>query len=729
MDSPVCGHRLTVTCWEATALNDWNPWPDGAMVRAESVLRPGANGQLISTLLLDEDSAKPAALPQGIKVERLRCQEPALYKRLACDHILATECSRAYFHNVPPCAQPVRPCCELCGVVRIIPCKQHTAEKKSGKVETCRNIVARRCQVCQVNDVAVECFKTYVHCNHNVVAALPCGHEVSWLCGSDADPRDKGRAVDYCVSCQLPRWGDYISTVTAASKKEPRAGMFASAKKAIDDALDDVAAVVRRHDLGYDGATHQGHCAARQRIAQAMVDSLQHNNSALSQAVCTPPPCPFLSAEDTRPGDQYSYTLVACTVPAKWIDNPTDTAHTCFTKLGDTHFGLGVEVRPFTADLVSTTFASNKDTANGDAVHLCVGVLYSHRSFQTQERFANGANKKTSAEGAVKSQRQLGYDSVCYTPAGSAVQLVTWESGAAVPLLLLSLEQKAKCAVCMDSCGVADGYTCTGTEGKPCAQFTCWGCLTWSYDAAKKPDAIKGTVTDKGELVCSNPRCECALAVERLHRPGAPAPEEVLKGAKELAIQIVSNKAVQEAVAQHQRQIDAENARIEAIKDADEKTAAKLRKTIVEEVLTLKCPRCKTAFVDWDACAALTCMTCGAAFCAWCQLDCGGDAHAHVTHCPDSPMNGNVYAHTDYIQAGLNRRRTRRAREMVQNAALTGRAGDMLRTALEGDLNDLGIKPADVFGPRAAPPAPAPAPRARAPAAGNWFGFGHDWNN
>jgi hypothetical protein len=729
MDSPVCGHSLTVTCWEATALNDWNPWPAGAMVRAESVLRPGANGQLIGTLQLYEGNTRPAALPQGIKVERLRCQVPALYKRLACDHVLATECSRAYFQNMPSCVESVRPSCRLCGFVRTIPCRQHTGEKNSGKVEPCRNIVARRCQVCQVNDVDVECFRTDVRCNRNVEAALPCGHVVPWQCGSDTDPSKRARAEDYCVPCQLPRWDDYIATVTAASREIPRAGMFASAKKAIDDALSDVATVVRRQDLGYDGATHQGHCAARQRIAQAMVDSLQHNNSALSQAVCAPPPCPFLSAEDTRPGDQYSYTVVACTVPAKWMDSPVDTAHTRFTKLVDTHFGLGVGVRPFSGDFVKAVFASKKDAADGDAIHLCVGVLYSRRAFQTKDKFANGGNKKTSAERAVQTQRQLGFDSVRYTPTDGTSELVTWESGAAVPLLIVSLQQKASCAVCMDCYGVADGYTCTGTEGKPCAQFTCWGCLTWSYAAAMKPDAIKGTVAADGELVCSNPKCKCALTVGRLVQPHATPTAEVLQGQQELRVKVVKDREVQEALAAQKTQIEAEYARIEAIKDADEKAAAKLRLKIVEEVLTLRCPRCNVAFTDWEGCCALTCSNsaCNAAFCGWCQEDCGQDAHAHVPGCPDNFNGGGLFASDEQIRAGQNTRKTRLAREMIHGADLNQRARGMLQESLVKDLWDLEINPADVFGAPAARPAPAaPAPAANQ-GYGMWNRFGQNW--
>ena len=51
---------------------------------------------------------------------------------------------------------------------------------------------------------------------------------------------------------------------------------------------------------------------------------------------------------------------------------------------------------------------------------------------------------------------------------------------------------------------------------------------------------------------------------------------------------------------------------------------------VIEKVLTLSCPRCEQAFVDFDGCFALRCARCQAGFCAYCLADCGRDAHAHI---------------------------------------------------------------------------------------------------
>ena len=56
---------------------------------------------------------------------------------------------------------------------------------------------------------------------------------------------------------------------------------------------------------------------------------------------------------------------------------------------------------------------------------------------------------------------------------------------------------------------------------------------------------------------------------------------------------------------------------------------------IIEEIITLKCPRCvTTVFLTDDINGfAITCDTCGCGFCAWCFLDCGNDANHHVPGC------------------------------------------------------------------------------------------------
>ncbi|KAL3823281.1 hypothetical protein ACHAXA_003429 [Cyclostephanos tholiformis] len=69
--------------------------------------------------------------------------------------------------------------------------------------------------------------------------------------------------------------------------------------------------------------------------------------------------------------------------------------------------------------------------------------------------------------------------------------------------------------------------------------------------------------------------------------------------------------------------------------------------------LNLKCPRCQTAFLDYEGCNALKCGVsgCQAAFCAICLKDCGSDAHPHVieTH------EGDLFDKTAFNKSVKNR--------------------------------------------------------------------------
>ena len=68
-----------------------------------------------------------------------------------------------------------------------------------------------------------------------------------------------------------------------------------------------------------------------------------------------------------------------------------------------------------------------------------------------------------------------------------------------------------------------------------------------------------------------------------------------------------------------------------------ELSVTKERKAIEEALKGPECPACHQVFVDFTGCAALTCGNCSKHFCAWCQLDCNADAHAHAAVCTHRP--------------------------------------------------------------------------------------------
>ena len=134
---------------------------------------------------------------------------------------------------------------------------------------------------------------------------------------------------------------------------------------------------------------------------------------------------------------------------------------------------------------------------------------------------------------------------------------------------------------------------------------------------------------------------------------------------------------------------------------------------VIETILTLACPRCKQAFVDFDGCFALKCSRCAAAFCAYCLADCGRDAHQHVGTCPEGQASvkaakkqkgvggraiGNlpatVYGTKEAFDVAQKRRRCRYLALYLEKLDESGQRE--LVSALATELKDLDIAEKDV---------------------------------
>lgn len=70
---------------------------------------------------------------------------------------------------------------------------------------------------------------------------------------------------------------------------------------------------------------------------------------------------------------------------------------------------------------------------------------------------------------------------------------------------------------------------------------------------------------------------------------------------------------------------------------------------MIEEILTMPCPRCCAAFCDFDGCLALVCKR-GCGFCTVCMTDSGAGAHAHAhvrNGCGFVDLGGDVFANRE----------------------------------------------------------------------------------
>jgi hypothetical protein len=121
----------------------------------------------------------------------------------------------------------------------------------------------------------------------------------------------------------------------------------------------------------------------------------------------------------------------------------------------------------------------------------------------------------------------------------------------------------------------------------------------------------------------------------------------------------------------------------------------RLRHRIVEEILTLRCPRCAQAFVDFEGCFALACSKCPCKFCGWCLADAGtssDDAHRHVRNCKTKPPGADAYFGTfAQFEAAQRKRRQTLLTAFVSKLPPEAQTAARNAQSLKADLTDLGI--------------------------------------
>ncbi|KAL1522578.1 hypothetical protein AB1Y20_017563 [Prymnesium parvum] len=196
----------------------------------------------------------------------------------------------------------------------------------------------------------------------------------------------------------------------------------------------------------------------------------------------------------------------------------------------------------------------------------------------------------------------------------------------------------AACAVCLEEDA---GVVACGGCGE--AHYVCAACLEAHVGAfTRRPVALRA----EGQVPCVGVRCVRADGTPTTYAAAqlaallpAEAFEEYLRSMRavlEAAVEAEAEERVRRSVAAELRR------REEAARAGRGEVEALLR-ALVEEVLTLKCPRCGQAYDDFEGCAALQCSRCPCHFCGWCTADCAADAHAHVRTCAEKPPGVDAY--------------------------------------------------------------------------------------
>eukprot|EP00928_Gymnodinium_smaydae_P049335 TRINITY_DN33100_c0_g1_i1.p1 TRINITY_DN33100_c0_g1~~TRINITY_DN33100_c0_g1_i1.p1 ORF type:complete len:1131 (+),score=167.08 TRINITY_DN33100_c0_g1_i1:131-3394(+) len=211
----------------------------------------------------------------------------------------------------------------------------------------------------------------------------------------------------------------------------------------------------------------------------------------------------------------------------------------------------------------------------------------------------------------------------------------------------LQLDEERTCVICYDDFkGYNDGVECCGSE----PHFVCNECFAASVQSSISDEIGKQDLRG-GRLACpfrtfphTEGSCDAPCFDDRV--VARKVDKDTFETYQDVRTKLLEARLAREADADMEKKIAAAIKKMEA-------EGAKVFQTqqfIVDDILTMRCPRCKMAFADWDGCNALYCTYagCGCNFCAFCLKDCGGgvkfgqkdvrpeggDAvHRHVNEC------------------------------------------------------------------------------------------------
>mmetsp|Transcript_34572 Transcript_34572/g.76251 ORF Transcript_34572/g.76251 Transcript_34572/m.76251 type:complete len:678 (-) Transcript_34572:103-2136(-) len=257
---------------------------------------------------------------------------------------------------------------------------------------------------------------------------------------------------------------------------------------------------------------------------------------------------------------------------------------------------------------------------------------------------------------------------------------------AVAPAVAAAEEPGIDCVVCMDPFPLRGGLRCGGGGGAE-SHFTCAGCI----DGRVRVEA-EGALES---VRCCGFRCGALYEEQALAVHCSPESYALYQQARVQGVQAATEREVV-------GRFEAEARRREALSEADRR-AEDVRKHIIEEILTLKCPRCSLAFLDFDACFALSCASdkdpsygCKSHYCAFCLTLCGEDAHRHVAQCPHNINPGrDVFGNVENFDKAQRTRRLRLLREYLGPMGVQQR--DRALQDCQQDLHDLGLTRNDLF--------------------------------
>jgi hypothetical protein len=509
-----------------------------------------------------------------------------------------------------------------------------------------------------------------VECRKIVKADLECKHEISWVCGLNPDPHLDPPGTLNCAKCVVPHWQSAI----ASKAPKDSSNMEQAGRKKVMDTLSSLCEVLESQEVPLQDAYYGRHLDTRNRILRVYSDILERGNV---EKLTLPPPGPG-SASDI---DNYDVVF----------QSTASNEFKGYMKV-DTKYGLGYRLLPL-------TFENLRRERPGDdgLLHICIGLSYKHQclteTFQFRKDDSIGEKKKAN----MQSQERMscGFDcvDVCLPDRAEARDVapeakilpaarVYWYDYIALPLCVVSLKLHIQCMLCFDYYSAEEGMCCSKDH------LVCWeGCFGGYVDSCGKPDATGSLVDTTGWVKCPHPKCTDVYTAQlMIDNKADAAATEALEKLRMMAHGYKEAKAAKDQLLEEMR---LEDERIKNIKDLDEREAHILKKRIIDDILSLKCPRCLAVFSDFEGCFALTCNDhCRAAFCGWCLMDCGEDAHAHVARCPEGQ---GMFAKLIVFDEHHRVRKQKKVQMIVDDQHVRPSVRQVLVNILQVELRDLKI--------------------------------------
>mmetsp|Transcript_69329 Transcript_69329/g.195699 ORF Transcript_69329/g.195699 Transcript_69329/m.195699 type:complete len:349 (+) Transcript_69329:113-1159(+) len=179
-----------------------------------------------------------------------------------------------------------------------------------------------------------------------------------------------------------------------------------------------------------------------------------------------------------------------------------------------------------------------------------------------------------------------------------------------------------KCDACVDeSVPASEGVMCPAKT-----HFLCNVCLQ-SYLGSFKSGDYAVQKKCKGRILCPFKDSETPFGDGPLV---AHVPQDVFDDYLEIRIKVAETGIQEQMEKENNDKINELKEKLaKATGSGEQLEIDKHRLRIIDDIFTLKCPKCKLAFLDYDNCSAISCAGCKCGFCSFCLEDCGADAHQH----------------------------------------------------------------------------------------------------